>query len=471
MSSTLTKLKGHLLSFRLVAGYFLFFFVSTTLLFGLSVFLLDQYVTKIERQRFAEKLEHYKLIQNEKGFAYLVAELRKLHKANTLGNLYIHLTDSNNNTIWQTIPEQFKELPSDFFATPLIVQHNNWQFIDLPTENDLDVFAHVLPGGQTLHFGRTTEQQELIVDSMGHMFAGILAAIILFGVAGGLFMANQVLRPVKRLTRTVKEVASGDMSSRVPVNNPKGELDELAELVNGMLQRIETLLIAMRDALDNVGHDLRTPLARMKAKIEQAVINDVSPERQRETLLDCAEEIDRINKLITMLMDIAEAETGQMRLNKESLNASDLLKDIVGLYDLIAEERGITLHAEASDVILLADRQRITQALGNLTDNALKYTPEGGTVTLTATTTPNMVILTVQDTGPGIPKDERERIFDKLYRLDKSRSTKGLGLGLSLVKAVISAHGGTVTVTNAPEGGSIFKTAIPSPAKANLTPV
>jgi len=462
MFSAARKLKGHLLSFRLVSGYFLFFFVSTTLLFAVSVLLLDREVNDIERQRVTDKVELYQSLQEEKGFAALTTELRKQHKTNRLSNLYIHLTDRDGQTIWQTVPEEFDRLSPSVFPPSGAVKKDSWQLIDMPIENDLDLYAHVLPGGQILQVGRTTERQEQLVESIRDLLLGILLAIILFGITGGMFMAYQVLRPVKRLTQTVQKVSSGDMTSRVPVNDPKGELDELAELVNGMLQRIETLMIAMRDALDNVGHDLRTPLARMKAKIEQVVIEDASPEKQRETLLDCAEEIERINNLISMLMDIAEAETGQMRLRKEPFAAADLLNEIAELYELIAEERGITLRVEAEDATIQADRQRMAQAIGNLTDNALKYTPDGGEVTLSAAAASDRIILTVQDTGSGIPKDERDRIFDKLYRLDKSRSTKGLGLGLSLVRAVISAHEGTIAVTDAPDGGSIFKILLPS---------
>ncbi|MGL1862669.1 MAG: HAMP domain-containing histidine kinase [Pseudodesulfovibrio sp.] len=462
MFSVVRRVKRRLLSFRLMAGYFLLFFVSTIALFGFSVLLLDRYVTNMERQRVAEKVDFYQSLQSDSGFAALVAELRREHKANRLSNVYIHLTDGDGKTIWLTVPEEFDTLPSIHFSTPFNGTLNNWQVVDLPIQNDLDVFSHGLPGGQVLHVGRTTERQEYLVESMRDMFLVVLLGIVLFGVVGGVVLAYQVLRPVRELTKTVKEVSSGDMTSRVPVHDPKGELDELAELVNVMLQQIETLIVAMRDALDNVGHDLRTPLARMKARVEQAIIEDASPQKQRETLMDCAEDIERINKLITMLMDIAEAETGQMRLNMDTFSAGELLDEIVELYDLIAEERVITLSVDAEEVMIVADRQRMAQAIGNLTDNALKYTPEDGAVTLTASATRDKIVLAVQDTGPGIPPEERERVFNKLYRLDKSRSTKGLGLGLSLVRAVVAAHGGTVMVVDTPGGGSRFEIMLPS---------
>lgn len=461
MFSMLKRARISLLTFRVMAGYFLLFFFSAIALFGFSTFLLDTYVNNMERDRIVEKVDSYIHIANSKGIAALAAQLRKQHTSNKVSNIYVQLMDTHGKPVWLTVPEQLNDLPSSSFSPPTSTTSDSWQFYDLPRENDLDVFSHNFPDGSVLYVGRTTERQEQLVESLQGIFLIILLGIVLFGAGGGAVFAYQVIRPLRRLTTTVTEVSSGDMSCRVPVHDPKGELDELAELINGMLQRIETLVVAMRDALNNVSHDLRTPLARMKAKIERALIEETSPEMQRETLMDCAEEIERINSTITMLMDIAEAETGQMRLNKETFSAKELLSEIEEYYDLIADDRKIAITVDAEDVLFFADRQRMAQAIGNLTDNALKYTPEGGAVTLQASASDNNIIFTVHDTGPGIPFEERERIFDKLYRLDKSRSAKGLGLGLSLVRAVMTAHGGKVWVTNAPEGGSVFTIELP----------
>lgn len=415
----------------------------------------------MERERVSTKVDSYIQFADEKGIAALASELRRQHRYNKVNNIFAHLTDANGLTVWLTVPEQLDELPSEHFSPPDSVNLNGWQFYDLPVQNDLDVFSHSFANGSVLYVGRTTERQEMLVENLRDIFFFVVLGIIVFGAGGGAVLAYQILRPVRNLTETVKEVSRGDMTCRVPVSQPKGELDELAELVNNMLQRIETLVHAMRDALDNLGHDLRTPLTRMKTKIERTLIEETSYEMQRETLMDCAEEIERINSIITMLMDIAEAETGQMRLKQETFSAKELLMDLTEFYEIIAEDRNITLTFEADDIMITADRQRMMQALGNLTDNALKYTPENGAVTLTASSDPQTVTLAVTDTGPGIPAEERERIFDKLYRLDKSRSEKGIGLGLSLVRAVVKAHEGAVSVSDAPHGGSVFSINLP----------
>ncbi|SIN79214.1 sensor histidine kinase [Halodesulfovibrio marinisediminis] len=457
----LNKIKTSLLSFKVMTAYLVLFFFSTIALFCFSIFLLDSGISKMEQERILPKIDSYIEIGEEEGTTALVLALRSQHGYNKVNNIFIHLTDANGLTTWLTVPQQLDDFPSSNFLPPDSIVLDDWQFFDLPVQNDLEVFSHSFDDGSTLFIGRTTERQEMLVESIRAIFFFVIIGIMLFGGAGGVVLAYQVLRPVRNLTKTVKEVSKGDMASRVPVSDPKGELDELAELVNNMLQRIETLVIAMRDALDNLGHDLRTPLTRMRTKIERTLIEEGSYEAQRETLMDCAEEIERINSLITMLMDIAEAETGQMRLKLEQFAAKDLLEDIAGCYEIIAEDRNITLSYEAEDIKITADRHRMAQALGNLTDNALKYTPNNGAVTLSAVKEGNFVILSVTDTGIGIPEEERERIFDKLYRLDKSRSEKGIGLGLSLVRAVVEAHEGTVTVSDAPKRGSIFSIRLP----------
>ena len=459
MFSAAKRHKGTLLSFRHVAGYFVLFVVSALLLFGLSVYLLDASISEIERERVTDKTDAYLELFQNNGVAGLAAELSRQHAANSQSDTYVHLMDESGTTIWLTTPAQLGQLPSLHFTITGVV--GQWEIVDLPTVNDLDVYTRRLSGGYVLQTGRTTQRQEFLVESVRGMMLLVLGGIVLLGVGGGFVFAVQVRRPVEKLAGTVKEVASGDMSSRVPAPESDGELGELADLFNGMLERIETLIRTTRSTLDNVAHDLRTPLARMKTKVERAILENAPAEEQREILMDCAEEIERINDLVTMLMDVAEAETGQMRLDKQKISAVDLLHEVEELYELVAEERNVAFSIESDDVRLFVDRQRMTQALGNLIDNALKHSPENGTVTLGAAIHGGEAVLTVEDNGPGIPQEERERIFDKLYRLDKSRSTKGLGLGLSLVRAVVSAHGGRVAASEASDGGSVFSIRFP----------
>ncbi|HEX3904549.1 MAG TPA: HAMP domain-containing sensor histidine kinase [Polyangia bacterium] len=289
----------------------------------------------------------------------------------------------------------------------------------------------------------------------------VLIGCLLTGITGGVILTRRALRPVGALASTARAVIqSGDLSRRVEVRGG-GELDQLASLVNRMLEKNQALVRSMREALDNVAHDLRTPLTRLRGIAEVALRADDS-RQTTEALADCIEESDRALIMLRTLMDISEAEAGIMKLNVGTVELRAVARETVGLYEQVADEAGVALSLmPGADVSALADATRIRQALANLVDNAVKYTPRGGRVEIDVARQEREAQILVRDTGRGIPADALPRIWDRLFRVDPSRAEKGLGLGLSLVKAIALAHHGRVAVESAPGRGSSFLLALP----------
>lgn len=291
---------------------------------------------------------------------------------------------------------------------------------------------------------------------------------LIFGIAlasaviGAFVISRRALHPLGDLANATQRILdSGDLGLRVPERGAE-DLDELTRLFNRMLERNEALVRAMKQSLDNVAHDLRTPLTRLRAGAELALRDSHAGQAAREALSDAIEECDRVLGMLTTLMDITEAETGAMRLDKQSEDLASIAREAVELYDHVSNERGVhvvTMLDAGTEV--LVDRRRIMQACANLLDNAIKYTPAGGNVEVVVTREGASAVLSVKDTGIGISPDDQPYVWDRLFRADRSRTERGLGLGLSLVKAVVEAHGGSVALCSDVGKGASFVVRLP----------
>jgi signal transduction histidine kinase len=307
------------------------------------------------------------------------------------------------------------------------------------------------------------DSRAVLLAPLRRVFAGVAAGALFLSVAIGTLLAWRATRPLRNVSDTARRIlATGDLSARVPGPDGSGELAVLVRQLNTLLEKNSTHVRVLRETLDNLAHDLRTPLTRLRGTAELALQGGADPTEARTALADCVDESDRVLHLLEALLDISAAEAGALKLNRDRIDLRTLTERAADLYREVAEEKniGITLDQPAA-VELRADSIRLGQAVNNLLDNALKYTPDGGRITLATQREGNAAVLTVTDNGPGVPAFERDAIFRRLYRGDSSRSQRGLGLGLSMVKAIVEAHGGTVGVDDAPGGGAQFTVRLP----------
>jgi signal transduction histidine kinase len=318
-----------------------------------------------------------------------------------------------------------------------------------------------------LQVGRSSGTDAALLREFRSIFFRVLLPVVVLGVLGGALVGHRALGPLRALSGTAREISrTGDLKKRVPVPRSGGELARLASVFNEMLERNDQLVTVTRQSLDNVAHDLRTPMTRLRSTAEAALTSgDQGGASVREALADCLEESDRVLATLDALMDVAEAETGTMRLRREAVDLAALVRQTAEVYELVAEEAGVALVVEAPEPVPASgDPARLQQVVANLADNAIKFSNRGGTVRLCAfldgaTRVPT---LQVADDGPGVAPDEAEKIWDRLYRSDRSRHQRGLGLGLSLVRAITAAHGGTATLASEPGRGATFTVRLPA---------
>lgn len=313
------------------------------------------------------------------------------------------------------------------------------------------IFA--LSGGFRLLVGHDLAEGESLRPILAHALLNSLISFTIVGTLGGLFLARRVLRRVDAINANARTIVAGDLTGRLPLAGTGDELDRLVENINAMLDRIAELMAGLKEVSDNVAHDLKTPLTRLRSRAEQALQLGHSPEVYREALEKVIEESDGLIRVFDALLMIARAEAGSGREGMVEFDAGLVASDVGELYEPVAEAAGVRFEGDIEPgLTVLGSRELIGQALANLVDNALKYGVEPGaggfepSITLWARRRGAFVEIAVADRGPGIAADDRSRITDRFVRLENSRSRPGSGLGLSLVSAVARLHNGTLRI-------------------------
>jgi hypothetical protein len=340
---------------------------------------------------------------------------------------------------------------------PGVLDHPGWletnyRRLEAPEGNEHTALVRVvqLPGGFRLLVGRDLEERERLYDIITNAGRWSFALVVVLGLIGGFFVSRRVLNRVDAMTDTAQTIMAGDLSGRLPVAGTGDELDRLAVHLNAMLERIEALMHGLKEVSDNIAHDLKTPLTRLRNRCEQALRGPMRDGDYRATLESTIAESDELIRTFDALLMIARAESGQARDNMTEFDAAEIAHDVGELYEPLADEKGLALKVDAPGAApVRGNRELVSQALANLVDNAIKYAKFDGKfngapaeIVVKAGNEGDRITLSVADRGPGIPDADRGRVVERFVRLEQSRSEPGSGLGLSLASAVARLHGG-----------------------------
>lgn len=465
------------IDFRITAWFSLVFAVGALALFVATYFTLYQSL----RSDDLDELRH-QLIQHWSAFSSTVDENEAVNKlaealrtsSSALGRpLFFRLATVDNVTIFQGgLTEWTQGFALDRLAEPqrpstgtlLTIRSSSLSY-------GLEIMGIQLSDTLVLQLGLSTAERERFLEHFQGRFLGIFAVIMAVAIAGGVFFTSRMLAPVVRLNDAIgRIVQTGDLESRLDYQPGNSDLQEMVGTFNQMLDRIQAVVGAMRDALDAVAHDLRTPMTRFRNVAEAALSQPHEPAVYREALSDAMEESEEILTMLNAMMDISEAQSGVLTLHAERIDLGGLLRQVADVYEFVADEATMQINLQVDDTIALdADPVRIRQVVGNLLDNAIKYGNPGSTIDLRAVATERAeAMIAVRNEGRGIDPESRERIWERLYRGPDTAATQGVGLGLTLVRAIVEAHHGRVEAASEPGEYAEFRVYLPLPNISEL---
>lgn len=456
------------LAFRLTLWYALLFVLSAVIVFVLFYILIasaiqqrtdDDLLAKRKELSGIYVLQGVEMLQRTAAFQALAAGEEKM---------FFRLFYKSGVVFYSSNMTHWKEVGIDRSAVEALLTNNgNHLFIthQVPGRNyhSRVIYARI-SSTIILQMGYDMEDQLRMLQVFKQIFLFTMSGLLIIAVAGGWFLARRALSGVAMVTRTARQISEDDLQTRVPVSHRHNEIDRLALTFNQMLDRIQRLVTGVRQMNDNIAHDLRSPIARIRGLAEVTLTNAPSEEEYQQMAASSIEECDRLLDMINTMLTISRTEAGMDPEECATVDLSAIVNDACELFQPLAEDKSIELKLKVDGQVQVQGDQRLLQRMvANLIDNAIKYTKAQGHVTIDLQVTDDrQVCLTVADDGVGIDEQDLSKIFHRFFRGDRSRSLGGAGLGLSFVKAVIRAHGGEIQVQSKPHEGTVFTIALPT---------
>ena len=461
---------GNTLAFRLTLWYAGIFTLSSCVAFLLFYMLITSVISERRDQELLSQAGEFSTVLRVNGLtavrSYAVLEAQAAGVKKVFFRLLYptgQAFSSSNMAYWENIGVDAKAI-----ETLLREGQPVFKTIDIPDRRDRVRILYSRIGPEViLQVGQSMEIYSRFIDAFKGIFAATMVTLIALAAGVGWFMARRAVSGVEAVTRTAQKISAGTLEERVPVKARGDEVDQLATTFNQMLDRIQTLVTGIKEMSDNIAHDLKSPITRIRGLAEVTLTSGKAVSEYETMAASTIEECDRLLDMINTMLMISKAEAGVETLYRERVDLSGLVRDACALFEPMAEDKGLTLTCNAGDSQeVLGDNRMLQRMFSNLLDNAIKYTGSGGKVNVDLSVGEgDAVTVTVTDTGVGIAPGELTRVFERFYRCDQSRSQSGMGLGLSLARAIARSHGGEITVTSQLGQGSTFTVTLP---KANM---
>lgn len=453
------------LALRLALQYALVFALGVAVLFAVLYWVLGDALQAREQanvERRAAVLAQMYELRGTKGVESLNTD-----SSPEVRSYFVRIITPKGNTLWASLPPDWIETQVQRIPIPslggMLEREVRTERIPHNAFRDYATTTRELPDRNILQVGRLTDNRDVLLEPVRRAFLPLGGAALILSLVVGMILAWRATRPLRAISATTRRIVEfGDLEARMPDPRGRGELAVLVRQLNSLLDKNAAHVRVLRETLDNLAHDLRTPLTRLRGTAELAIQDGGDPAEAKAALGDCVEESDRVLQLLEALLDISAAEAGALKLNRDRIDLRSLTERAADLYREVAEEKTISVTLDQPSLVEAdVDAIRLGQAVTNLVDNALKYTPAGGRVSLSVHNAQGAAVIVIADNGPGVPEAERDAVFRRLYRGDSSRSQRGLGLGLSMVKAIVEAHRGTIVLDDNPTGGARFTIRLP----------